>query len=85
MQKVALAADTLPTTLWFTAPEQLPDLLTAGQITICRKVLLHILSLCENNPDKVPPHLLALYDRARTLWEKLRTGPYPLVEPPEGA
>lgn len=80
MQKVALAADTLPTTLWFTAPDQLRDLLAAGQITICRKMLLHILSLCENNPDKVPPNLLPLFERARTLLEKLRKDPYALVD-----
>jgi predicted acylesterase/phospholipase RssA len=85
MQKVALAADTLPTTLWFTAPEQLRDLLATGQITICRKVLLQVLSLCENNPDKVPPHLLPLYERARTLWEKLGTDPYALAGPSEPA
>lgn len=85
MQKVARAADTLPTTLWFTAPEQLRDLLAVGQITICRKVLLHILSPCENNPDKVPPNLLPLYERARTLLEKLGTDPYALVEPAEPA
>jgi predicted acylesterase/phospholipase RssA len=80
MQKMALAADALPTTLWFTARGQLHDLLATGQITICRKVALHILSLCENNPDQVPPNLLPLFERARTLMQKLKADPHALVE-----
>lgn len=85
MLEAARAADALPTTLWFTAPKQLPHLIAAGQITTCRKVLLHILSLCDNNPDKVPPHLLPLFERARALLEKVAADPHALVESSEHA
>lgn len=79
MQKVALAADTLPTTLWFTGPEQLRDLLATGQITVCRKVLLHILSLSDDDPARIPAPLLPLFERARALFEQLRADPYILA------
>jgi len=85
MRDVATKADNMRTTLWFTAPEQLRNLIAAGQITACRKVLLHILSLSENDPNKVPPPLLPLFERARTLWKTLGAHPCSLVEPPERA
>jgi predicted acylesterase/phospholipase RssA len=82
MGQVARAADALPTTLWFTAPEQLRHLIAAGQITICRKVLLHILSLSGENPNTVPPNLRPLFDRARALFEQVRQDPYALADSP---
>jgi predicted acylesterase/phospholipase RssA len=83
MRDVALKADNMPTTLWFTAPdEQLRNLIAAGQITACRKVLLHILSLCGDDPSAVPPNSQPLFDRARALFEQLRKDPYALVDAP---
>lgn len=82
MHKVASDADTMPTTLWFTGPDQLRNLLAAGQITICRKVLLHILSFSNYDPDTVPPNLRPLFDRAHVLFEQLRKNPYALVDSP---
>jgi predicted acylesterase/phospholipase RssA len=82
MREVAIAAETIPTTLWFTGSEQLPHLLACGQITICRKLLLHILSLCGYNPDAIPPHLRPLFDKARLLFEQLKETPYSLVSAP---
>jgi predicted acylesterase/phospholipase RssA len=78
--QVAEAADKLPTTLWFTEPVQLRHLIVCGQMTICRKVLLHILDLCEYNPDAIPPHLRTLFGEARALFEKLNGDPCALVE-----
>lgn len=83
--QVAGAADKLPTTLWFTEADQLKHLIVCGQMTICRKVLLHILSLCEYNPDAIPPHLRALFGEARAIFEKLNGKPYALVEAGPGA
>lgn len=82
MRDVATKADNMPTTLWFTAREQLRNLIAAGQITACRKVLFHILSLNDDNPDTVPPNLRALFDWARTLFGQLRKDPYALVDSP---
>jgi predicted acylesterase/phospholipase RssA len=79
MCDVATQADKIPTTLWFTAPEQLPNLIAAGQITACRKVLLHILSLSGDDPNKIPPQLLPLFEHARSLFEQLRADPYILA------
>lgn len=77
MRDVATRADNMPTTLWFTAPdEQLRNLIAAGQITACRKVLLHILDLSDNDPARIPPQLLPLFERARSLFEQLRADPY---------
>ncbi len=77
MRDVATKADNMPTTLWFTAPdEQLRNLIAAGQITACRKVLLHILDLSDDDPARIPPQLLPLFERARALFEQLRTDPY---------
>ena len=75
MCEVATKADKMPTTLWFTAPEQLPNLVAAGQITACRKVLLHILDLSDDDPNKIPPQLLPLFEHARSLFEQLRADP----------
>lgn len=82
-QQVAMAADKLPTTLWFTEPGQLRHLIACGQMTICRKVLLHILSRCEYNQDAVPSHLCALFEKACVLFEKLNDKPYVLADEPE--
>jgi predicted acylesterase/phospholipase RssA len=80
--EVACAADKLPTTLWFTGPEQLPHLIACGQMTICRKVLLHILKLSGDNQDAVPPHLRALFDKARAFFRQLNGSPYALAAGP---
>jgi predicted acylesterase/phospholipase RssA len=77
MRDVATKADNMPTTLWFTAPdEQLRNLIAAGQITACRKVLLHILDLSDDDPARIPPPLVPLFERARSLFEQLRADPY---------
>ncbi len=62
--------------------EQLRNLIAAGQITACRKVLLHILDLSDNDPDRIPPQLLPLFERARSLFEQLRADPYILAGKP---
>lgn len=82
MREVATAAESIPTTLWFTNSEQLPHLLACGQITICRKLLLHILSLCGYNPDAISPQLRPLFDKARLLFEQLKETPYSLISAP---
>jgi len=76
MRAVATSAQTIPTTLWFTNPEQLRDLIAAGQITLCRKVLLQILRLHDFDPAKIPLELRPLYDAAAALFSQLRTDPY---------
>ena len=76
MRKVASQAQDMKTTLWFDRPEQLTVLIAAGQITACRKVLLHILGLGDDDPDRIPPSLLPLFERARSLFEQLRGDPY---------
>lgn len=79
MREVASKAQDIKTTLWFDDPDQLRVLIAAGQITSCRKVALHILSLANNDPNKIPPPLLPLFERARSLFEHLRADPYALV------
>jgi hypothetical protein len=76
MQEVAGKAQDIKTTLWFDDPKQLRVLIAAGQITCCRKVALHILSLADNDPAKIPPPLVPLYQRTRALFEQLRADPY---------
>ena len=76
MREVATQAQDMKTTLWFDDPKQLRVLIAAGQITSCRKVALHILSLADNDPAKIPPPLTPLYERTRTLFEQLRADPY---------
>jgi predicted acylesterase/phospholipase RssA len=82
MCAVAKAAESIPTTLWFTGSEQLPHLIACGQITICRKLLLHILSLSGYNPETIPPSLRSLFDKARLLFEQLKEKPYSFVAAP---
>jgi predicted acylesterase/phospholipase RssA len=82
MRNVATLAETLPTTLWFTNPAQLRPLIAAGQSTVCRKVLLHILSLSGDDQNAVPPHLRSVFLRARALFEQLKKDPYSLVDAP---
>jgi hypothetical protein len=82
MRNVATAAESMPTTLWFTDSDQLPHLLACGQITICRKLLLQILSLSGYNPDTIPPPLQPLFDQARALFEQMKAAPYSLVDSP---
>jgi predicted acylesterase/phospholipase RssA len=81
-RQTALAADTLPTTLWFTEPQQLQHLIACGQITICRKVLLHILKGANYDPDAIVQHLRPLFQRARLLYEQLNGSPYAFVDSP---
>jgi hypothetical protein len=85
MASVAKTAQEIKTTLWFTNPEQLRDLIAAGQITACRKVLLHILVLSGNDPQKIPDHQRPLYERAKQRFEKLITDPYAFAGPPPSA
>jgi predicted acylesterase/phospholipase RssA len=82
MRDVAKAAENIPTTLWFTGSKQLPHLIACGQITICRKLLLHILSLRGHNSDTIPPSLLPVFEKARILFERLKEKPYSLVSAP---
>jgi predicted acylesterase/phospholipase RssA len=79
MKEVASQAQDIKTTLWFDDPKQLRVLIAAGQITCCRKLALHILSLADKDPNKIPPPLLPLYERARALFEELRLDPYALI------
>jgi predicted acylesterase/phospholipase RssA len=81
MKDVASKAQDMKTTLWFDGPEQLRHLIAAGQITCCRKVLLHILSLSED-PTMAPPQLFPLFERARALYDQLRADPYAFAPKP---
>lgn len=81
-RQTATTADTLPTTLWFTEPQQLRHLVACGQITICRKVLLHILKRANYDPDTIPLHLRPLFEQARALYEQLNGNPYAIVDSP---
>jgi hypothetical protein len=82
MCAVAKSAESIRTTLWFTNPEQLRDLMAAGQITACRKILLQILRLHDFDPAKIPGELLPLYDAASALFQQLRKDPYAFSPPP---
>jgi hypothetical protein len=82
MCAVAKSAESIPTTLWFTNPEQLRDLIAAGQITACRKILLQILRLHDFDPAKIPLELLPLYDAAVGLFQQLHKDPYAFAPPP---
>jgi predicted acylesterase/phospholipase RssA len=79
MRAVVTRAQDMQTTLWFDGPDQPRDLIAAGQITACRKVALHILSLSHNDPNQIPPPLFPLYEQTRALFEQLRLDPYALV------
>lgn len=79
MREVATRAQDMRTTLWFDGPEQLRNLIAAGQITSCRKVALQILSLSHNDPNQIPPPLLPLFEHTRALFEQLRADPYAFV------
>ena len=82
MCAVAKSAESIPTTLWFTNPEQLRDLMAAGQITACRKILLQILRLHDFDPAKIPVELLPVYEAAFELFQQLRKNPYAFAGPP---
>jgi hypothetical protein len=82
MRSVAMKAQTIPTTLWFTNREQLRDLIAAGQNTVCRKLLVHILQLHENDPTKIPEHQRPLFEAAHAFFQQLRQDPYAFAGPP---
>jgi predicted acylesterase/phospholipase RssA len=81
MQCVSTKAETIPTTLWFTNREQLRDLIAAGQITVCRKLLVHLLWLHGNDPARIPEHQRPLFEAAHALFHKLRHDPYAFAGP----
>jgi predicted acylesterase/phospholipase RssA len=79
MRKVAEAANTMPTTLWFTDPQQMKDLIACGQISICHKLILHIASSVSVAGGSIPPSLQAVHDKAHTLFLALNDEPYSLL------
>lgn len=79
MRKVAAAAETMPTTLWFTDPQQMKNLVACGQMTMCYKLLLHITSLSGDDGNAGSEHLQATADEARKLFESLKIDPYVLA------
>ena len=79
MRKVAAAAEAMPTTLWFTDPQQMKDLIACGQMTMCYKLLVHVASLCDEDCTAIPANVQATFDAARALYMKLKVDPYALV------
>jgi predicted acylesterase/phospholipase RssA len=80
MRKLATAANAMPTTLWFTDPQQLKDLVSCGQMSMCHKLLLHIVSAAVANGGVIPMDLQATFERSRELFLKLKQNPYCLFE-----
>jgi predicted acylesterase/phospholipase RssA len=80
MRKVAAAAEAMPTTLWFTDPQQTRDLIACGQMTMCYKLLLQIGSPTAGDVVVIPPHQQAIFDQAREFYLKLKADPYALVD-----
>jgi predicted acylesterase/phospholipase RssA len=82
MREVADAANKMDVTLWFNEPQQMKDLIACGQITICYKLLLHIIARKKESGVTAPSDLDATFSRARELFLKLKENPYALVDPP---
>jgi predicted acylesterase/phospholipase RssA len=81
MCKVAAAAEAMPTTLWFTdSQQQMKDLIACGQMTMCYKLLLHIVSLGEEDMTVIPAHLQAVFEQARQFYLQLKADPYALID-----
>ncbi len=68
MRQVVSRAVGVPTILWFTDPEQLRDLVTAGQVTTCFNVLQYLGREREQPAAGESP----LAGRALSLWQELR-------------
>jgi predicted acylesterase/phospholipase RssA len=82
MRKVAAAAEAMPTTLWFTDPQQMKDLIACGQMTMCSKLLIQIAALGSKDGTTVPANLQATFDMAQGLYMRLKEDPYCLVSAP---
>jgi hypothetical protein len=82
MCKVAAAAEKMPTTLWFTDPQQMKNLIACGQMTMCYKLLLHIIEVSGEDSAVIPAHLQATFESARELYLKLKEDPYVLASTP---
>jgi hypothetical protein len=82
MRDVANAANKMDVTLWFNEPQQMKDLIACGQITMCYKLLLHMIARGKESGVTVPADLNAAFSRARELFLKLKENPYAFVDPP---
>lgn len=78
MLKVVDIALGMPTLLWFTSEEQLPALVSAGQVTMCFNLLQHIARLRLLGKD-LPAEVGRVEQRARELWDQLRGDPQVLL------
>lgn len=80
MRAVAQAANEMGTTLWFSEPQQLKDLIACGQITMCYKLLVHLTSHRKEGGLTAPSQHDEVFNRARDLFLKLKKDPYALVD-----
>jgi predicted acylesterase/phospholipase RssA len=81
LRRVADAAATMPTALWFQpeTPWQLPCLVAAGQATLCYNLMKQVVRVHGAEPARLSPDLRALWDRLVADWQTFRGDPYGLL------
>ena len=74
--------DDMSSTLWWENPCQLPCLIAAGQITICFKLMKHIIDTHELNEDCLPvdERVRSHFEKLVSDWDKLVEDPFLLVK-----
>ncbi len=82
VQAVADRARQMPTTLWFSAAGELPDLVACGQATTCWNLLRRIVKTHGEEPNAYPSAVRQVFDEARRLWDVLQQDPHALVNGP---
>ncbi len=77
--EVIAAANAMPTTLWFDDSRQAPNLVAAGQITLCYNLMKFITRGWGPDPAAFPPEVRALWDRLLQDWTTLQIDPHSLL------
>lgn len=80
LRQVVDLAETVPITLWFDNPEQLPCLVATGQADMCFNLMIWLVRNHGAAPGAYSPGIRALWDRLVADWQALNANPYTLLE-----
>jgi predicted acylesterase/phospholipase RssA len=70
LSAVVTRAAKLPTTLWFDNEQQLQDLVTTGQATVCYNLMKYLVRNFGQKPEQFPENVKPLWDDLEADWQK---------------
>jgi predicted acylesterase/phospholipase RssA len=76
LQEIIDKSVKMPTTLWFDQDDQLPNLISSGQATICFNLLRYVVRTYGQDTSKYPPMVLDFWNELLKDWQLLNDNPY---------